>query len=251
VSEAMDAEFDTVAEWTAQVAVELGTDYHIPAACRGSGSPRALDWLIDRMDLAAGQVLLDSGAGVGGPAAYAAQQNSVRPFLVEPEFGACRAARRLFNFPVVCGLGSALPMADLSVDAAWSLGVLCTTADQVALLQELRRTVRTGGPIGLLVFVAHRPIAGDRLPDNHFPTSDGLLESIAKASLEVDARHSTADLPAIPAAWMKREAEVNDALEDRHRHTRAWQLAQKQSGAIGDLLDDGTLTGEMLILRHK
>src|SRR6185369_15439861 len=83
VSEAMDAEFDTVAEWTAQVAVELGTDYHIPAACRGSGSPRALDWLIDRMDLAAGQVLLDSGAGVGGPAAYAAQQNSVRPFLVE------------------------------------------------------------------------------------------------------------------------------------------------------------------------
>jgi SAM-dependent methyltransferase len=247
----MDAEFDTVAEWTAQVAMELGTDYHIPAACRGSGSPRALDWLIDRMDLAAGQVLLDSGAGVGGPAAYAAQQNSVRPFLVEPEFGACRAARRLFNFPVVCGLGSALPMADLSVDAAWSLGVLCTTADQVALLQELRRTVRTGGPIGLLVFVAHRPIAGDRLPDNHFPTSDGLAELIGEASLEVDARHSTVDLPAIPSAWMKREAAVNDALNDRHRHTRAWQLAQEQSDAIGDLLDDGTLTGEMLILRPK
>ena len=251
MSEAMDAEFDTVAEWTAQVAMELGTDYHIPAACRGSGSPRALDWLIDRMDLAAGQVLLDSGAGVGGPAAYAAQQNSVRPFLVEPDFGACRAARRLFNLPVVCGLGSALPMADLSVDAAWSLGVLCTTADQVALLQELRRTVRTGGPIGLLVFVAHRPIAGDRLPDNHFPTSDGLAELIGEASLEVDARHSTVDLPAIPSAWMKREAAVNDALNDRHRHTRAWQLAQEQSGAIGDLLDDGTLTGEMLILRHK
>jgi SAM-dependent methyltransferase len=247
----MDAEFDTVAEWTAQVAEELGTDYHIPAACRGSGSPRALDWLIDRMDLAPGQVLLDSGAGVGGPAAYAAQQNSVRPVLVEPEFGACRAARQLFNLPVVCGLGSALPMADLSVDAAWSLGVLCTTTDQVALMQELRRTVRVGGPIGLLVFVGHRPIAGDRLPDNHFPTSDGLLELIGKASLEVDARHSTADLPAIPSAWMKREAAVNDALTDRHRHTRAWRLAEEQSRTIGHLLDDGTLTGEMLILRHR
>ena len=43
MSEAMDAEFDTVAEWTAQVVEELGPEYHIPAACRGSGSPRALD----------------------------------------------------------------------------------------------------------------------------------------------------------------------------------------------------------------
>ena len=203
------------------------------------------------MDLAAGQVLLDSGAGVGGPAAYAAQQNSVHPVLVEPETGACRAARRLFDYPVVCGLGTALPMADRSFDAAWSLGVLCTTPDHLALLQELRRTVRTGGPIGLLVFVAHRPIPSDQLPDNHFPTSDGLLELVSKASLEVDVRHSTADLPAVPSAWNVREAAVNDALTGRHRHTRAWQLAEEQSGIFGHLLEDGTLTGEMLILRHR
>jgi hypothetical protein len=43
MSEAMAAEFDTVAEWTAQVALDLGASFHVPAACRGSGSPAALD----------------------------------------------------------------------------------------------------------------------------------------------------------------------------------------------------------------
>ena len=56
MSEAMEAEFDTVAEWKAQVAEELGPEYYVPAACRGSGSPAALDWLIDRMGLAPGQL---------------------------------------------------------------------------------------------------------------------------------------------------------------------------------------------------
>jgi hypothetical protein len=65
----MAAEFDTVAEWTAQAALKLGPSFRIPAACRGSGSPAALDWLIENMGLGRGETLLDCGAGVGGPAA--------------------------------------------------------------------------------------------------------------------------------------------------------------------------------------
>lgn len=250
MSEAMEAEFDTVAEWTAKVAVELGPEYHIPAGCRGSGSPVALDWLADRMALASGDLLLDCGAGVGGPAAYAAESRSVRPVLVEPEGGACRAARTLFDHPVVRGEGSALPIADSSVDAAWSLGVLCTTSDQLTLLQELRRTVRAGGVIGLLVFVAHRDIPGDELQDNHFPTPDRLADLVNKASLEVAHSLSTADLPAIPRRWQERVDAVTQALTDRYGHTRAWQLAERQSDAIGQLLQSGTLTGELMVLRH-
>ena len=96
---AMDAEFDTVAEWTARVALDLGPDYRIPAACRGSGQPAALDWLLAGLAPAPGDALIDVGAGLGGPAAYAAAQASVRPVLLEPEPGACRAAGRLFGFP--------------------------------------------------------------------------------------------------------------------------------------------------------
>jgi hypothetical protein len=87
MSDAMSAEFDTVAEWTAAVCRRLGRDFYLPAACRGSGSPYALDWFIDRLALAQGGTLLDSGAGVGGPAAYAAQRCGVRAVLIEPEMG--------------------------------------------------------------------------------------------------------------------------------------------------------------------
>ena len=56
MSDAMAAEFDTVAEWTAQVALDLGRDFHLPAACRGSGGPGALDWLIRALACHFGEV---------------------------------------------------------------------------------------------------------------------------------------------------------------------------------------------------
>lgn len=250
MTEAMEAEFDTVAEWTAQVAVDLGPDHYVPAGCRGSGSPGALDWLIEHMGLTSGAVLLDSGAGVGGPAAYAAQTCSARPVLVEPEAGACRAAKRLFGFPVVQAGGDRLPLADSSFDAAWSLGVLCTMSDQLALLTELRRAVRPAGRIGLLAFVAHRALPDEYLSGNHFPSVDRLHELIRDASLSVEHWLGTANLPAIPTGWNDRIDTVTQVLEERYGHTDAWRLAERQSSRIGRLLDDGTLTGELLVLRH-
>lgn len=250
MTDAMEAEFDTVAEWTAQVAAELGPDFHLPAGCRGSGSPAALDWLIEQMKLAPGATLLDSGAGVGGPAAYAARSSAVRPVLVEPETGACRAAQKLFGFPVVCAMGSALPMMDASFDAAWALGVLCTTPDQLALLMELRRVVRPGGRVGLLVFVAHRDIPPNILEGNHFPTADRLRELLGRAALHVEQRLGTAALPPIADTWNERADTVEQALTDRHGHKEAWQLAERQSSTIGRLLEDETLTGELMVLRH-
>lgn len=250
MTEAMDAEFDTVAEWTAQVAVDLGPDYYVPAGCRGSGSPAALDWMIDELQLTADEILLDCGAGVGGPAAYAAQAVGVTPLLVEPEAGACRAARTLFGFPVVQAVGSALPFADATADAAWSLGVLCTTPHQLDLLTELHRTVRRPGRIALLAFVAREAVDDEQPDGNHFPTAARLEQLVDAAGLRIDAWRSTADLPAIPQQWTDRVDAVSDALAERHRGSRTWQLAERQSSQIGDLLAAGKVTGEMLMLRH-
>ncbi len=246
----MEAEFGTVAEWTARVATDLGPEYHVPAGCRGSGSPAALDWLLDQMGLAPRARFLDCGAGVGGPAAYAAQAHSLQPVLAEPEAGACRAAKQLFGYPVVRAMASALPMADSSFDAAWSLGVLCTTPDQLALLNELHRAVRPGGPIGLLVFTARGDLPTNQLEGNHFPTRDRLSELVAKSSLRVEQWQGTADLPAIPEAWNERVEAVENVLSDRYGHTKAWRLAERQSSTIGELLGEGSLTGELLVVRH-
>ncbi|WP_199255680.1 class I SAM-dependent methyltransferase [Mycolicibacterium mengxianglii] len=251
MSEAMEAEFGTVAEWTAQVAADLGPAFYIPAGCRGSGSPAALDWLIEHLELAPGEVFLDSGAGVGGPAAYAEQQRSVRPVLLEPEIGACRAAGTLFGFPVVQGSAAELPFADDSFDAAWSLGVMCTMTEQLPLLTELNRVVRADGRIGLLAFVARASEPFEQPEGNNFPTADSLPKLIDHAGLRVEAWRSTADMPAIPADWQNRVESVTAELADRFGETRAWKLAEQQSERIGRLLADGTVSGEMLVLQSR
>lgn len=247
----MSAEFDTVAEWTARVAMELGTSFRIPAACRGSGSPSALDWLLDRMELKPGRSLLDCGAGVGGPAEYAARLRSVRPVLVDPEAGACRAARTLFANPVVQASADRLPLVSESFDTAWSLGVLCTLRDQSALLRELRRVVRPSGCMGLLVFVARTAQPLDASTGNYFPTEDKLLDLIEGADLAVDMRRGTEGLPPTPSDWQHRVRAVTDELQRRHGGTRAWQLAERQGNVIGELLANHTVTGELLILRRQ
>src|SRR3954451_24913585 len=67
-SDAMEAEFDTVAGWTEEAVRALGPEHAIPAGCRGSGSEGALRWLADRLELHPGARMLDEGAGGGGPA---------------------------------------------------------------------------------------------------------------------------------------------------------------------------------------
>jgi hypothetical protein len=111
----MEAEFDTVAEWTARVAASLGPEYYIPAACRGSGQPAVLDWLLERLGPRPGEVMIDVGAGLGGPAVYAAHRTGVQPVLVEPEPDACRAAARLFGAPIVQADATALPFGGATV----------------------------------------------------------------------------------------------------------------------------------------
>jgi len=251
MNEAMSAEFGTVAEWTAQMANALGPSYYIPAACRGSGTPAALDWLIGHLDLKAGEAFLDCGAGVGGPAAYAVQMRSVQPVLVEPEAGACRAARALFGYPVLQAAASALPLADEIFDAAWSLGVLCTVRSQLALLTELRRVVRHPGRIGLLVLVARAALTGEQPDGNHFPTVESLEGLVDNAGLRIESWCGTSALAPAPQDWQRRVHTVSDRLAARHGRHRAWQLAEHQSDLIAGLLADSVVTGELLTLLRR
>lgn len=246
----MHSEFDTVAAWTAEVARDLGPDYYLPAACRGSGSPAALEWFIEHLGIDTDTTLLDSGAGVGGPAAFAAKRTGVRPVLVEPEPGACRAIAELFGLPVARGDAAALPVASASADAAWSLGVLCTMDDQVGMLRELRRVTRAPGRIGLLVYVARHRELPDQPAGNNFPTTDGLLRLIAGAGLRVEAWASTPALPGPPADWQERADRVEQELRRRYAGNPDFDVADRQSSLIAELLGNGDLGAELLLARH-
>jgi SAM-dependent methyltransferase len=243
-SEAMEAEFDTVAGWTEEAVRALGPEYAVPAGCRGTGSEAALRWLADRLGLASGERVLDSGAGVGGPAGWLADERGVRPVCAEPMAAAVRASRRLFGLPSVVALGQQLPFADASFDAAWCLGVLCTTSEKAAALAELRRVMRPGGRLGLLVFVAEGPLTPPLPEGNEFPSEEELLRLLDDAGFALQET-SDADLGDSPQEWTERADAVDAEVERRHGDAPAFRQAQENAGRVGRLLSAGELRAWM------
>ena len=252
-SDAMDAEFDTVAEWTAEVAESLGPEYRIPAACRGSGRPSALDWLLAGLAPRPGELMIDIGAGLGGPSAYAAERTGVQPVLAEPEPDACRAAARLFGAPVVQADATALPFADGAVSCAWCLGVLCTASGpdaQLSMLRELRRVLQPSGRAGLLVFLATRDRLDNPPEGNHFPSRSQLTTLLQESGLTETATADPASLPAPSARWRQRTAAVEAELRRRFADAPALAAALEQSSRIGQLLESGELVSQVIQLRR-
>jgi SAM-dependent methyltransferase len=249
VTEAMSAEFDTVAAWTASVASDLGPEYYVPAGCRGSGSPAALEWMIDALQLSAADRMLDCGAGVGGPAAFAAERVRARPILAEPEPGACHAAQRLFGLPVVQADAAALPLRSNGFDVAWCLGVLCTTTDQAGVLGELRRVVSEHGRLGLLVFTTTTTYLRVQPDGNNFPTPDRLQRLLRETGWNIQTMAPPTVFGTEPASWRDKVAAIEAELERRHHDDPPWRLAQQQASLFGHLLASGQVESTLLVAR--
>lgn len=248
---AMEVEFDTVAGWTQRVVEELGPEYAVPAACRGSASPAGLDRLCD--DLRPGMRLADVGGGVGGPAAYAADRAGVAPVVVDPMPAACRAAERLFGaragLRAVVGGGERVPLATGSVDACWCIGVLCTLGDKAGVVRELRRVLAPGGPLGVLVFTADEPRPPGAPEGNLFPTLDGTRSLLRANGFGVTDEVALDDLPDPPASWRERAGRVDDVLSREHAGDPQLAEAEDQSARMGRLMSGGVVRGHLLRAR--
>lgn len=246
---ALEAEFDTVAAWTEHVVTALGSDYAIPAACRGSAHPAWLTWIAVGLAVDSGDRFLDCGAGLGGPAAWLSQHVGSKPVLAEPMIKACEAARRLFNLPIVTAWSQALPFPDGAFDAAWCLGVLCTTTEKTELLDELRRVLRDQGRLGLLVLVRISTELPEPPEGNDFPTEMSLLANLTAAGFVVDGQIEANALGVADEDWRRKSARVERILEERYGGRPAWQLAKDQEDRIGRLLRDGHLQTRLITAR--
>jgi SAM-dependent methyltransferase len=244
-SEAMESEFGTVAGWTEEAVRALGPEHAVPAGCRGSGSEGALRWLADGLGVRVGDRVLDSGAGVGGPAGWLAAEYGVRPVCAEPMAAAVHAGRALFGLPAVVALSQALPFPDGAFTVAWCLGVLCTTEDKPAMLGELCRVLSDGGRLGLLVFVADEPLPPPLPEGNSFPSSAEVEQLLVEAGFRVTAR-SDADLSDSPPEWQQRADAVDAEVQRRHGEDPRWAQAQEQSRRVGRLLGSGALRPRLL-----
>ncbi|RFU37453.1 class I SAM-dependent methyltransferase [Actinomadura logoneensis] len=235
----MVAEFDDVAEWTADAVEQLGPAYAVPAACRGSANPAALTWLAEVCGLGPGTTLLDVGAGVGGPSAWAAERFGVRPVLLEPMPAACRAAARLFGLPVLTADGARIPLRAESVDAAWCIGVLDTVRDKAAVLGEIHRVLRPGGSLGLLVVVAQGRQLLPPPEGNRFPTRRELTRLLTAAGFRTAGHLDRPGGP--PPSWRRRAERVEALVAARHQSDPALALAARQAERFTRLFTAGQI----------
>ena len=245
--DAMGDEFDTMATWTVEAVRSLGRELALPAACRGSGRPAALDWLLDRLEVRTSSALLDVGAGLGGPAVYARDRAGVRVVCLDPVPSACQGAARLFGLPTIVGDGSRLPLAEASVDAAWSLGTLCTTTEKERWLAELFRVVRPGCRLGLLVLVS----TGEAFATpwgNAFPSDADLDRLVSGAGFRPLAGAWSADLADPDEAWRAAEQAVDAAIEIAHGDSPRLTRVRDQERRMGRLLESGRVRGRLLVV---
>jgi SAM-dependent methyltransferase len=241
VTEALEDEFDVVATWTEQVVEQLGPEYAVAAACRGSGSPESLAWLAGALEVASGRRMLDAGSGVGGPAAWLARHFGVTPVCAEPMHGAARASRRLFGLPAVAAAGQALPFPDGAFDVVWCLGVLDTAGDKTALLAEVRRVLGDRGRLGLLAFLAAGPLPPPLPEGNEFSSADELRALLVTARFRVLQTVPAMSLSDAPASWRAHADRVEAVLAERHAGDPRWDTAQEQSARVGRLIAGGHL----------
>ncbi|GAB6897622.1 class I SAM-dependent methyltransferase [Kineosporia succinea] len=238
----METEFGLMAAWTADAVREIGSRHAIPAACRGSAGPAMLRWLARECRLRANTLMVDVGGGLGGPAAFAQREYGVRALVLEPMPEASREARVLLGVPGWTARGDALPLADRSADAAWCLGVLCTTPDRTALLAEIARVLKPGARLGVLVFTADVPRPRGAPEGNDFPQEAELPGLLGDQGLEMvstiagDLLHDRQE-----GEWRQLADEVEARVRQRHRGDRRLDAALEQERRIGRLLKDGVV----------
>jgi SAM-dependent methyltransferase len=248
MAEPLEHEFGAMAEWTHEAIRELGLRYAVPAACRGCGSPAMLDWLLKRLAPRPAERMLDVGAGLGGPAAWARARLGAQPVCFDSLSVGCQAAAALFGLPAVLGDAGRLPFVDGSFQTAWSLGTLCTTAHRAQWLAEMRRVLGDGALLGLFVVVSTGAPFSTAW-GNSFPADGQLGRQLTDSGFRATARCWSSDRPGPDPGWQQAKRTVAETVRHRHGTNPRFARVMEQEARMAGLFDEGRVRGRLIVAR--
>jgi SAM-dependent methyltransferase len=121
-----------------------------------SGPPEMVERIAETVRTGPDDVVVDIGAGLGGPARRLARLTGCRVFAVDalPEVllhgkRRARAAADEERVTFVAGSAESLPLRSGVADQAWSLGVVAHIEDNEKFAKEVLRVLRPGGVLVL------------------------------------------------------------------------------------------------------
>jgi SAM-dependent methyltransferase len=181
---------------------------------RGQQATAELAALLSPQD---GQLLLDLGCGIGGPARWLAAERGCRVVGLDLTEVYCRTARDLSlrvrldrQARFLCANALQLPFGDASFDLVWTQHAAMNIADKARLYREVARVLKPGGRFGLYDVMAgpagepHFPVPWAGVPEgSHLMAPEGVREAILATGLR--QRHWR-DLTAESKAWSEKAA---------------------------------------------
>jgi SAM-dependent methyltransferase len=194
--------------------------------------------LLDHLNLAEGNVLVDLACGEGGPGLWAAQTSGATLVGVDPTEGGLSAARRR---AAVVGMSDqatfrrgtfeATGLGEVSVDAIMTIEAFQYAPDKRAALTEFARILKPGGRVGIVCFevdptkVSGVPILGVD------PVAD-YSQLLSDADFAIDIYEET-------PGWSERVYSTFNALVD---------ASDALNAEMGDLAAESVLAEAMLTM---
>ena len=161
--------------------------------------------LVELAGIAAGERVLDVGAGIGGPARVLARHFGARVSALDPTERFCDLGEELTRragltdlVSFTCADGRRMPFDDVSFDLALTQAVWPSVEDKPAMLAEIHRVLVPGGRLAIFEAV-EGPARGEL--DYPLPWADGPEQSFVISAAEV--RRLAADSGFAVAGWLQ------------------------------------------------
>jgi arsenite methyltransferase len=159
--------FPTGRAWAQELGYPEPELERVPDATVGSFAGVANHWVLGRVE--PGAIVLDLGCGAGTDLLIAAQMTGPAGRVIGVDMTSAMLDRAresadamgLDNVALHEALIESLPLADASVDAVISNGVIDLVPDKDAVLDEIDRVLRPGGRLQLADVVIHRAVSED------------------------------------------------------------------------------------------